>query len=360
MAGHHAAYPPEFRRLRRDGGMRTSTLTCPPNRRHVAVALLLPFALIAFGCGPGSGGAAADGYLIGAGDARLYYQVLGDAPDTVVVVHGGPGAGIASIRPAVEPLAEHVTLILYDQRGGGRSELPADTSLLHARYHVADLEAVRRHFGLERMKVLAHSFGAVIVARYAELYPDRLERMVFHGATGPRWEDAVRVARASPPPVDSALAARSGELLGALLRGEAEDPVTTCEEWEAVGLEMAELRGEAVTWKGTSCGMPAEALAYYFRNTAQHSPRTFGRWDFTIGLESVAAPLLVVYGDEDTLGLRGQRAWAAAVPNGRLLIVRGAGKGGLMARPDMVVPAVARFLAGAWPEGADAASFHQP
>lgn len=315
-----------------------------------AAVLLLALATGSLACGGSA--PAVEGYLEGAEAARIFYRVLGSGPDTVVVLHGGPGAGIESIRPAVEPIADAFTLILYDQRGGGRSELPADTSLLHARYHVADLEAVRRHFGLERMKLLAHSFGPLIVARYAREHPTRIERMVFHGATGPRWEEAVRVARASPPPPDSALAARAGELLGTLLRGEARDPVATCEAWEAAGRELTRLRGEPVVWEGTSCGAPAEALRYYFRYTAQHSPRTFGRWDFTTGLEDLAAPLLVVYGERDTLGLPGQRAWAAAVPDGRLLVVPGAGKGGLMARPDIVVPAVTRFLAGEWPQDA--------
>ena len=293
-----------------------------------------------------------DGYLTGAEGARLYYQVLGDASDTVVVLHGGSGAAIGSIRPAVEPLARDFTLILYDQRGGGRSELPEDTTLLRARYHVADLEAVRQHFGLERMKLLAHSFGPLIVARYARDRPDRIERMVFHGATGPLWADAVRVARSSPPPADSALAARAGELLRSLLRGEAADPVATCREYEALGRRLAELRGDSVAWRGTSCDALAEAVRYYFRYTAQLSPRSFGRWDFTTGLDHVEAPLLVVYGDRDTLGLAGQRDWARALPNGRLLVVPGAGKGGLMARPDFTLRAVSRFLQGSWPEEA--------
>src|SRR5919106_2293557 len=71
----------------------------------------------------------AQGYLTGAGGAQIFYQVAGSGDDTVVVVHGGPGAGINDTRPDLEPLAQDRVVIFYDQRGGGRSELP-DTMLL--------------------------------------------------------------------------------------------------------------------------------------------------------------------------------------------------------------------------------------
>jgi proline iminopeptidase len=67
---------------------------------------------------------------------------------------------------------------------------PADTALRDARYFVEDLDALRRHFGLERMNLLAHSFGPVLAARYAQAYPDRVARMIFMGAIGPRHAEA--------------------------------------------------------------------------------------------------------------------------------------------------------------------------
>lgn len=294
------------------------------------------------------GSSVREGYLVGAEGARIHYRLLGSGSDTVVVLHGGPGAGIHSVLPVLEPLAGHVTLLLYDQRGGGRSELPADTSLLHARYHVEDLEAVRRHFGLERLDLITHSFGAILAARYAERHPERVERMVFHGPTGPRRAEAARIARASPRSPDTTLSNRQRRLLRWLLEGTAADPVATCREYEALGRRLGEARGEEVTWSGTSCAAPAEAVRYYFRYTAQLAPRTFGDWDFTSGLEHVSAPLLVVHGARDSVGLPANRAWAAALPNGRLWSVPGA-RSPFADRPEVVFPAVAAFLKGEWP-----------
>lgn len=280
----------------------------------------------------------------------MYYRTLGTGPVPIVLVHGGPGAGMSSFPPAIEPLAEDFLLIFYDQRGGGRSELPADTSKLQARYFVEDLEAVRRHFELDRMNVIAHSFGAVLVARYAEKYPHRIERMVFHAATGPKRSQAAQTlrakaeARASRPTPDPALSRRASELFQALLEGTASEPAATCREYEEVSRKLTLARGEKANYQGTTCQAPPEAIAYYYQYTARRTPESFGDWDFTTGLEEVTAPLLVVYGEEDSLGLPAQRAWAEAVPDGRLLLVPDAGKGALSDNPDVVLPAIEEFF----------------
>ena len=293
------------------------------------------------------------GYLPGAEGAQIHYRVLGSAPDTIVAVHGGPGAGMNAILPELEPLARHHTVVFYDQRGGGLSELPADTTLLDASHHVADLEAVRRFFGIERMTLIAHSFGSILVARYAREHPERVERMVFFGAVGPRKAQAVARARAAAAPPDTAMQRRLGAVMGRLMSGETTDPAVDCREYESLGRELALARGESGEWKGTNCAMPPEAIRYYFRYTAQLSPRSFGDWDYTGSMGEIDAPLLVVHGDRDPEAVPEQRAWAAAVPNGRLLLVPGAGKGVSADRPEVFFAAVEIFLAGEWPTGAE-------
>lgn len=342
----------------------------PRHRRHAAGVGLARSAALAVllasaACGPGSGGesghgaaSAGEGFVETDDGVRLHYVVTGAGEDTLVVLHGGPGAGLESVREAVAPLARDRTLILYDQRGGARSTLPEDTTLLSADAFVRDLEAIRRRFGLERMKVFTHSFGSVLLARYAERHPDRLERVVLHGATGPSREQAAELARAAAAgdgsaPGDSALAGRRRELMLSLLRGEAEDPVEACERFESAGRELARSRGEPANWSGTTCDAPAEAVRYYYRYTARIAPRSFGDWDFTDRLGDVRAPLLVIWGERDSAAVPAQRAWARAVPEGRLLLVPGAGKGAVADRPDRVRAAVDAFLDGRWPEGAE-------
>src|SRR5688572_12037201 len=61
---------------------------------------------------------------------RLFYKVVGQGPDTLVVVHGGPGNSLSSVESDYAPLAARRRIIYYDQRGGGRSDLIAEDEKL--------------------------------------------------------------------------------------------------------------------------------------------------------------------------------------------------------------------------------------
>ena len=203
------------------------------------------------------------------------------------------------------------------------------------------------------MTLIAHSFGSILVARYADNHPERIERMVFFGAVGPNREKAAALARSAALPSDSALRERLGAILERLLAGTSPDPVADSLAYEAIGREVAVSRGESGKWEGTSCAMPPEAVRYYFRYTAQVGPRSFGDWDFTGSLGDVEAPLLVIYRDDDPVAVEVQRAWAAAVPSGRLLLLPSGGKAASADRPDLFFSAVETFLDGDWPLGAE-------
>jgi proline iminopeptidase len=290
----------------------------------------------------------AHGYVTGAGGAQIFYEVVGSGDDTLVVVHGGPGAGINDSRPDLEPLAKDRVVIFYDQRGGGRSELP-DTMLLSPGHFVGDLEAVREHFGLEQMSLVAQSFGALIVAEYLRAHPHRVARMVFLLPTGPNREEASRFYGRSPETSDTAGLRLQLEILRSLMDGRAADPVAACREYEALDRQLGLVFAGR---KGTTCDMPVPALRYYYRYTARLGPEAFGKWDFTHSFGKVRAPLLVIHGERDTLGLAMDRSWARAIPNGRLVVIPNSGRAAYAERPDAVFPAIEEFLEGRWPNGA--------
>jgi proline iminopeptidase len=123
---------------------------------------------------------ASSGYIAGADGVQLYYQVRGHGPDTIVVLHGGPGLSASYLMDDLDKLEPSRTLIYYDQRGGGSSTL-ASASLLTADRMVADLEAVRQHFGLRRLTLMGHSWGGALAALYTAAHPDRVARLVLLG-----------------------------------------------------------------------------------------------------------------------------------------------------------------------------------
>ncbi|WP_421775442.1 alpha/beta fold hydrolase [Gracilimonas sp.] len=299
-----------------------------------------------------------DGYIQTNDGAELYYKVQGLGSDTLLIIHGGPGAGINSFSPSAEPLAKDFTLIFYDQRGGGKSTLPEDTTLLKPEYFVEDLEAVREYFNLNSMNILTHSFGSIVLAEYATKYSYHLKRVVFHGSTGPVRAEMgeyyrARAQQASPVP-DTSLTNRASTLLTQLLEGTADDPISVCREFEQLSKKIATMRGEKASHKGSTCAAPAEAVKYYYQYTAQLAPALFGKWDYSEKLQDFKAPLLVVYGKEDSLAISSQRRWTKIIPNSRLLLVPEADKGSLSDNPDFTLDAITTFFEGHWPEQAEA------
>ena len=74
-------------------------------------------------------------------------------------------------------------------------------------------------------------------------------------------------------------------------------------------------------------------------------------FDWTDSLDNVArVPRLVIHGARDNTPLAGSREWVADQPNARILVVEGAGHWPHYERPAQVIPAIDRFLGGAWPE----------
>ncbi len=323
--------------------------------RHIRLAsaarlLLLPFFAACASAGVQVDAVPREGFVASADGVRLYYRVAGAGPDTIVVINGGPGVGHEVLAPDVAPLEARHTVIFYDQRGGGRSGLPDTTALGMDRF-VEDLDAVRRHFGMERMTLLAHSYGPLIAAAYARTHPERVERMIFFGGLGPRREDATVFARTRAAQRDAAQERRWQDIARRLRSGTPAEAVEACRENTALMNELVAAEGWPVR-RGTSCDAPAEAVVYGSRYTSRILPRSLGEYDFTRDLAGLRAPILVITGDRDETPVPAHRAWAAAVPDGRLLLITGGGHYPHIERPDVFYPAVDAFMAGGWPEGA--------
>ena len=157
---------------------------------------------------------------------QLHYQVHGQGSDPVVVLHGGPGLSLRYLWPDLEPLARGRRLIFYDQRGGGRSTIPSDDALITAAKHVEDLEEVRKFFGLERLTLVGHSWGANLAALYADRYPARIARMLLIDPGPPRHEPYIKQFEGTLAKAWGPETLKQIEKLGAELE-KAQDPTPT-------------------------------------------------------------------------------------------------------------------------------------
>ncbi len=126
----------------------------------------------------------------------LYYETLGNASGTpLVVVNGGPGFdhSYLHVSNAWNEIAKHRPVVVYDQRGTGRSTLAAKGSEGTAGLaeQIADLEALRQHLGAETIDLLGHSWGGYLVMAYAARHGDHIRRLLIVDSAAPKWGDTL-------------------------------------------------------------------------------------------------------------------------------------------------------------------------
>lgn len=263
------------------------------------------------------------------------------------MIHGGPGMDSGYMAADFAPLAERHRLLFYDQRGGGRSEILGDIAghYTMAR-HVADLEALRRHFGLERMTLVAHSFGPAIAAAYAMEHPDRVARMVFIGPVPPRAGDLwTRYAANLESRLRADEQARLAQLEVAMVKDA--DPVKACRAYWAIAVKPRLSRPEmAGKITGDFCSAAGPAIRAGMGVAGPHTLRSLGAWDFRARLAAVSAPTLVLHGQEEAIPMDLVGEWTTALPNAALVEIPQASHFPYVERPDLVWPAIEEFLAG--------------
>jgi proline iminopeptidase len=123
------------------------------------------------------------------GRHRLYYEQCGNPEGKpVVMLHGGPGAGCsAKMRRFHDPARYRI--VLFDQRGSGRSTPHADLVDNTTWDLVADIERLREKLGIERWQVFGGSWGSTLALAYAQAHPRRVTELVLRGIFMlRRWE----------------------------------------------------------------------------------------------------------------------------------------------------------------------------
>ena len=98
----------------------------------------------------------------------------------LVFIHGGPGGGsLPHHRRYYDPVFWRI--VLYDQRGAGRSTPVADIVDNTTAHLIADLERLREHLGVERWLLFGGSWGSTLAIAYAQAHPDRVLGLVLRG-----------------------------------------------------------------------------------------------------------------------------------------------------------------------------------
>src|SRR5207248_792410 len=246
---------------------------------------------------------------------RLFVQTLGNGPQLIAIPNG------YYLFDALSRFAEGRTLVFFDPRNRGRSDLVADRSQLErgVDHDVDDLDALRRHFGRDRLDLVGHSYMGVTVALYAMRHPDRTGRVVQMGAM------AADPSKQYPPHLTNADAtlrdvlARLGELQK---ERQSSDPVAFCRKFWSIlrVLYVANAVGaDRLGWE--PCHLPNEAQ--FMTQWTEHVLPSIQRLNLTDDdFARASAPVLGIHGRKDrSSSYGGGRDWIRRLPNARLVTV---------------------------------------
>ncbi|KRS19344.1 prolyl aminopeptidase [Roseovarius indicus] len=123
-----------------------------------------------------------DRRMMDVGDGHTIYVEQSGNPEgkPVVVLHGGPGGGCSpAMRRYFDPKVFRI--VLFDQRGCGRSKPHASVEANTTWHLVDDIEKIRGALGIERWIVFGGSWGATLALIYAQAHPDRAVHLVLRG-----------------------------------------------------------------------------------------------------------------------------------------------------------------------------------
>lgn len=135
---------------------------------------------------------------------QLFFRSFGPESRAPVVLglHGGPGASHDYLLPLADLGRRGYRVVLFDQLGCGRSDVPADRSLFSLEHHVAETEAIRSALGLGRVHLVGSSYGGLLGLAYALAHPDALRSLTTVGglASVPLARAEMDRLRADLPP----------------------------------------------------------------------------------------------------------------------------------------------------------------
>jgi proline iminopeptidase len=226
----------------------------------------------------------------------LYWVRYGEPGRPVLVLlHGGPGADHRYMLPQMLHLARDHELLLYDQRGGGRSRA-SDNKPIGWRDHVADLASICNELGLARPSILGYSWGGMLALLYSIAALD-----------DPLLPPPARLLLLSPAPVTSAYRAQ----FDANLRARGNASVIAAERSAVMASDLRETDPDAYRQRIFELGVagyfsdPTNAINLTpFRVVGRVQQSTWdslGDFDLRPDISRLRSPALVVHGRDDPI-----------------------------------------------------------
>jgi proline-specific peptidase len=249
-------------------------------------------------------------------DIEIACTIRGDGIP-VIVIHGAIGLGSTYMR-ALDPWADELRLVYYDQRGSGETPL-GDVQKVSFAGGVEDLDGLRRVLGLDRVQLIGHSAGAYLAALYAAAHPEVSSGLVLLNPGPPLAPDLMQrfgmamAARRTPADDEARRAIEES--------AEFRDHQPAALERHQLNTFFPFFRDRAAIER-VRLGFTAITAA----NVQQAPERmvgSLGALDPMRRFAGIRCPTLVVHGELDPIPLDWSRLLADTIPDADLVVIEG-------------------------------------
>lgn len=294
-----------------------------------------------------------EGYIIAKDGVKLFYQKIGDSEDILII----PNA--LYLYNDFKYLASDHTLIFYDLRNRGRSDkILYDLKLSKGiNDDVEDLEAIRKYFTKGKVQLIGHSYLGLMIFLYAIKYPDKVDRMVQIGPMqfnlNTKYPEHLTAHDEIPVPKPQ----KMEELANLEAKGfHQTNPEEYSRKWWSI-IRSVYVTNPRDTVKIFSAieKFPNEWPINQMKHLTENILPSIENLNIKKEqIEKCKLPVLTVHGTMDRAVPYGAgREWVYNFPNARLVTIENGGHMPWIESPNIVYPAIRKFLSGEWPEQAE-------
>lgn len=110
---------------------------------------------------------------------KIWYEIYGaEHSDTLLYLHGGPGASCLDFENQARALSKKMKVVLFDQLGVLRSDAIAENESYGMEYQIEMVEEMRKLLGITKWSILGHSYGGMLAVLYAYTYPNSIQKII--------------------------------------------------------------------------------------------------------------------------------------------------------------------------------------
>ncbi len=274
---------------------------------------------------------------------RIHYEVMGEGARPILMANG-LGGRLHAWEPLIDALHQDYRLITWDYRGLFESETPKLPRHLAVAHHVEDALAVLDAEGVSQSMLCGWSMGVQVGLELAATYGDRVSGLVLLNGTYGHTLTTGFQPLFSVPYLPKRLHAviewvrKRPEMTDRLaMLGRLGEPATLAVFSVTTGRRVLSLRSNLRQYMDDVLGESFENYLRLFQELDAHSVYHL--------LPEIDAPTLVISGALDPLTpARQSREIARRMPHAELIALKRAGHFAMLERPEVVIPAIERFL----------------